>query len=124
MRDGMIYKTVDDAGWIDHLALNGTNALHDKASVAIEFTNELGLLLDGDRLYALGMNTPNTVYTGSSSLPTGRASATSRRPTRRRWTPGSGGPRHLPPHDIKQSFYYPSTKFVPALFSRGRDRVT
>ena len=26
---------------------------------------ELALDLDGDRLYAFGMNTPNTVYTGS-----------------------------------------------------------
>lgn len=64
-RDGTIYKTFKDSGWIYHLGLNGTNARYDKASVAIEFANELGLNLAGDRLYAFGMKTPNTVYTGS-----------------------------------------------------------
>jgi hypothetical protein len=63
-RDGTIYKTFDDAAWIYHLGIKGTNGRYDKASVAIEFANELGLALDGDRLYAFGMNTPNTVYTG------------------------------------------------------------
>ena len=32
--------------------------------MALEFANELGLALDGARLYAFGMNTPNTIYTG------------------------------------------------------------
>jgi hypothetical protein len=63
-RDGTIYKTFDDTAWIYHLGIKGTNGRYDKASVAIEFANELGLALDGDRLYAFGMNTPNTVYTG------------------------------------------------------------
>ncbi|HYK05961.1 MAG TPA: N-acetylmuramoyl-L-alanine amidase [Thermoanaerobaculia bacterium] len=63
-RDGTIYKTFDDVGWIYHLGLKGTKARYDKASVAIEFANEGGLSLDGDRLHAFGMNTPNTVYTG------------------------------------------------------------
>jgi hypothetical protein len=64
-RDGTIYKTFEDVAWIYHLGLKGTNGRYDKASVAIEFANELGLSLDGDRLYAFGMNTPNTRYTGS-----------------------------------------------------------
>jgi hypothetical protein len=64
-RDGTIYKTFEDLGWIHHLGLKGTNARYDRASVAIEFANELGLSLDGDRLYAFGMNTPNTLYKGS-----------------------------------------------------------
>ena len=63
-RDGSIYKTFDDAGWIFHLGIKGTNGRYDKSSVAIEFANELALDLDGDRLYAFGMNTPNTIYNG------------------------------------------------------------
>lgn len=65
-RDGTIYQTFDDAEWIYHLGLQGTNGAYDRASVAIELANELGLALDGDRLHAFGMNTPNTVYTGPS----------------------------------------------------------
>ena len=64
-RDGTIHKTFEDSGWIYHLGLKGTNGRYDRSSVAIEFANEGGLSLDGDRLYAFGMNTPNTVYTGS-----------------------------------------------------------
>ena len=63
-RDGTIYKTFDDAGWIFHLGIKGTNGRYDKSSVAIEFANELALDLDGDRLFAFGMNTPNTIYNG------------------------------------------------------------
>jgi hypothetical protein len=63
-RDGTIIKTFDDAGWIYHLGLNGTKGRYDRSAVAIEFANEGPLTLDGDRLYAFGMNTPNTVYTG------------------------------------------------------------
>lgn len=65
-RDGTIYNTFDDQGWIYHLGLPGTNGRYDKSSVAIEFANEGALDLDGDRLYAFGKITPNTVYTGSS----------------------------------------------------------
>ena len=63
-RNGTIYKTFDDKNWIYHLGLKGTIGRYDKASVAIEFANELGLTLDGDRLHAFGIHTPNTVYTG------------------------------------------------------------
>ena len=61
-RDGTIYKAFEDSACIYHLGLKGTNASYDKSSVAIEFANELAL--DGDRLYAFGINTPNTLYTG------------------------------------------------------------
>jgi hypothetical protein len=44
--------------------LESTHEHQDKASIAIEFANELDLALDGDRLHAFGMNTPTTVYTG------------------------------------------------------------
>jgi len=63
-RDGTIYQTFDDAGWIYHLGLKGTKGRYDRASVAIELANEGPLRLDGDRLYAFGMNTPDTVFTG------------------------------------------------------------
>ena len=57
-------RAFQDAGWIYHLGLKGTKGQYDKQSVAIEFANEGPLDLDGDRLYAFGMNAPNTVYTG------------------------------------------------------------
>jgi len=63
-RDGTIYKTFEDSGWIYHLGLNGTKGHYDRFAVPIEFANEGPLTLDGDRLYAFGMNTPNTIYTG------------------------------------------------------------
>lgn len=63
-RDGSIYRTFDDRGWIYHLGLKDTNGRYDKASVAIELANELGLVQDGDNLHAFGMNTPNTLYDG------------------------------------------------------------
>lgn len=63
-RDGTIYKTFEDSGWIYHLGLKGTNGRYDRFAVPIEFANEGPLTLDGDRLYAFGMNTPNTIYTG------------------------------------------------------------
>jgi hypothetical protein len=63
-RDGTIYKTFDDSGWIYHLGLKGTRGHYDKSSVAIEFANELAVRPDGNRCYAFGMDTPNTIYTG------------------------------------------------------------
>jgi hypothetical protein len=63
-RDGTIYKTFEDLCWTHHLGLNGTNASYDRQSIAIQFANEGPLTLDGDRLYAFGMNTPGTLYTG------------------------------------------------------------
>jgi hypothetical protein len=63
-RDGKIYQTFDDRFWIFHLGLKGTRGQYDKASVAIELANELALTLDGDRLHAFGMITPDTAYRG------------------------------------------------------------
>jgi hypothetical protein len=65
-RDGTIYQTFNDSAWIFHLGLKGVKGLYDKQSVAIEFANEGPLELDGDKLYAFCMNTPNTRYTGES----------------------------------------------------------
>ena len=63
-RDGTIYKTFEDTGWIFHLGLAGTKGRYDRGSVAIELANEGPLTLDGDRLHAFGFNTPDTIYTG------------------------------------------------------------
>jgi hypothetical protein len=63
-RDGTILKAFDDNGWIYHLGLPGTKGQYDNSSVAIQLANEGPLALDGDRLYAFGVHTPNTVYTG------------------------------------------------------------
>ncbi len=63
-RDGTIYKTFDDSGWIYHLGLKNTNGRYDRQSVGIELANELALDREGKRHYAFGVNTPNTVYTG------------------------------------------------------------
>lgn len=41
-RNGTIYNTFNDHGWIYHLGLKGTYGKYDRASVAIEFANELG----------------------------------------------------------------------------------
>ena len=49
-RGGTIYKTFDHTVWIYHLGIKGANGRYDKSSVAIEFANELGLAIDGDRL--------------------------------------------------------------------------
>jgi hypothetical protein len=63
-RDGTIYQTFEDSGWIYHLGLAGTKGRYDRQSVAIEFANEGPLETDGDRLHAFGKITPHTVYTG------------------------------------------------------------
>jgi hypothetical protein len=123
-RDGTIYKTFDDTAWIYHLGIKGTNGRYDKASVAIEFANELGLALDGDRLYAFGMSTPNTVYTGPFF-------AFDWRPQLLRAAGrGAGGrgdradARYLPPSRYRALVLLPVDDVrLPAVFSGGDDRV-
>lgn len=63
-RDGTIYQAFDDSGWAYHLGIPGTKGYYDKSSVAIELANELALTLEGHRLYAFGLQHPETVYTG------------------------------------------------------------
>ncbi|MEO8378438.1 MAG: N-acetylmuramoyl-L-alanine amidase [Acidobacteriota bacterium] len=63
-RDGTIYQTFDDSGWIYHLGLKGTYGRYDRPSVAIELANELALSREEDRYYAFGMETPTTIYSG------------------------------------------------------------
>lgn len=111
-RDGTIYKTVDDAGWIYHLGIQGTNGRYDQASVAIEFANELGLGLDGDRLYAFGMNTPNTLYTGPFFAFDCRDFHFFAQMGEAQVDAGIEMTLDIcRRHDIESSFYYPSTTF-------------
>ena len=63
-RDGTIYQTFDDTGWIFHLGIKGTRGKYDQRSVAIELANELALMADGDTLYAFGKISPETRYKG------------------------------------------------------------
>jgi hypothetical protein len=111
-RDGTIYKTFDDSAWIYHLGIKGTNGRYDKASVAIEFANELGLALDGDRLYAFGMNTPNTVYTGPFFAFDWRDYSYFAQLDEAQVDAGIELTLDIcRRHDIEPSFYYPSTTF-------------
>jgi hypothetical protein len=111
-RDGTIYKTFDDSGWIYHLGIKGTNGRYDKASVAIEFANELGLALDGDRLYAFGMNTPNTVYTSPFFAYDWRDYHFFAQMDEAQVDAGIELTLDIcRRHDIEPSFYYPSTTF-------------
>ena len=110
-RDGTIYKTFDDVGWTYHLGLKGTHS-YDKTSVAIEFANELALDLDGDRLYAFGMNTPNTVYTGPFLAHDWRGSRYFAQLDEKQVDAGIELTLDIcRRHDIDPVFYYPSTTF-------------
>src|SRR5258708_2268254 len=52
-RDGTIYRTFkNDAEWISHLGIKGTNSLYDRASVGIEMANELELTAHDGAYYA------------------------------------------------------------------------
>lgn len=63
-RDGTIYQCMDDTKWIFHLGLKGTDGKYDKASVGIEFANELGLKKSGDKYYAFEKVSGNNEYIG------------------------------------------------------------
>jgi len=111
-RDGTIYKTFDDSGWIFHLGLKGTAGRYDKQSVAIEFANEVALDLDGDRLYAFGMNTPNTIYTGPFINYDWRGFSYFAQPDEAQVDAGIALTLDVcQRHGIDPVFYYPSTTF-------------
>jgi hypothetical protein len=64
-RDGTIYRTFkDDREWIFHLGLAGTQGRYDKASIGIEFANELELISADGKFYAFDRIHKNTEYTG------------------------------------------------------------
>jgi len=109
-RDGTIYKTFEDAGWIYHLGLKGTNGSYDRSSIAIEFANELALELDGDRFHAFGMNTPNTVYNGPFLRYNRRRSQYFAQLDEAQVDAGIELTLDIcRRHDIDPAFYYPST---------------
>jgi len=111
-RDGTVYKTFEDSGWIYHLGLKGTKNRYDKSSVAIEFANELALDLDGDRLYAFGMTTPNTVYTGPFLTYDWRGHSHFAQLDEAQVDAGIELTLDIcRRHDIDPVFYYPSTTF-------------
>ena len=111
-RDGTIYKTFDDSAWIHHLGIKGTKGRYDRASVAIEFANELALDVDGDRVYAFGMNTPNTAYHGQFFTYDWRGSSCFAQLDEAQVDAGIELTLDVcRRHDIEPVFYYPSTVF-------------
>jgi hypothetical protein len=111
-RDGTIYKTFEDAAWIFHLGLKGTKGRYDQASVAIEFANELALDLDGDRLHAFGMNSPNTLYDGPFLTHDWRGSQYFAQLDEAQVDAGIELTLDIcRRHDIDPVFYYPSTTY-------------
>ena len=111
-RDGTIYKTFDDAGWIYHLGLKGTYGRYDKLSVAIEFANELALTQEGDRFYAFGINTPNTIYDGPVLATNWRGSRYFAQLDEKQVDAGIELTLDIcRRHNIEPVFYYPSTTF-------------
>lgn len=111
-RDGTIYKTFEDLGWIYHLGLKGTNGRYDKSSVAVEFANELALLQDGNRLYAFGMNSPSTAYTGPFLTYRWRGADLFAQVDEAQVDAGIELTLDIcRRHDIEPVFYYPSTTF-------------
>ena len=111
-RDGTIYKAFEDSAWIYHLGLKGTKARYDQSSVAIEFANELALDLDGDRLYAFGMQTPNTLYTGPFFTHDWRGNSYFAQLDEAQVDAGIELTLDVcRRHEIEPVFYYPSTTF-------------
>ena len=111
-RDGTIYRTFDDAYWIHHLGLKGSNSRYDRTSVAIEFANELALELEGDRLYAFGYQTPNTVYTGPFFAKAWRGARYFAQLDEAQVDAGIELTLDIcRRHDIAPAFYYPSTTY-------------
>jgi hypothetical protein len=111
-RDGTTYQTFDDTGWIYHLGLKGTSGRYDRASVAIEFANELALTLDGDSLYAFGMITPGTRYRGLHIATEWRGHQYFAELDEAQVAAGIELTLDIcRRHDIQPTFYYPSTTF-------------
>ncbi|HEY0143192.1 MAG TPA: N-acetylmuramoyl-L-alanine amidase [Thermoanaerobaculia bacterium] len=111
-RDGTVYRTFDDRNWIYHLGIKGTNGRYDKASVAIEFANELALDLDQGRMHAFGFKTPNTIYNGPYLTREWRGSRFFAVPDEEQIDAGIELTLDIcRRHKIDPVFYYPSTMF-------------
>ncbi|MDQ3199798.1 MAG: amidase [Verrucomicrobiota bacterium] len=64
-RDGTIYRTFqDEREWILHLGLADTKGRYDKASIGIEFANELELIAANRKFYAFDRIHHNSEYVG------------------------------------------------------------
>jgi hypothetical protein len=73
-RDGTIYRTFkDEREWIFHLGLANTKGRYDRASIGIEFANELELIAADGKFYAFDRIHKNTEYTGPRVQRTWRA---------------------------------------------------
>ena len=111
-RDGTVYKTFDDGCWIHHLGLKGTNGRYDRTSVAIELANELALQLEGDRLYAFGYQTTDTVYTGPFFAREWRGASFFAQPDEEQIDAAIELTLDIcHRHRIEPSFYHPSTTY-------------
>jgi hypothetical protein len=111
-RDGAIYKTFEDDGWIYHLGIKGTSGRYDRISVAIEFANELALIHQGTRHYAFGIQTPNTIYRGPILATQWRGSYYYAQLDEAQIDAGIELTLDIcRRHDIEPVFYYPSTTY-------------
>lgn len=110
-RDGTVYRTMNEEHWIYHLGLKNTNGKYDKSSIGIELANELGLIPHGGKYYAFDKITKNTEYVGKIVKKNWREY--------NHWAKLSEKQIDAcidltldicKRHNIKPSFFYPSTK--------------
>ncbi len=122
-RDGTIYRTFkNEREWIYHLGLKGTNGRYDKASIGIEFANELELLAQGGKFYAFDRVHPNTQYVGKAVEYSWRAHDWWARLAEAQVDAAIQLTLELcRRHGIPKTFYYPSTTYdFPHCFEVAR----
>lgn len=112
-RDGTIYRTFkDEREWIFHLGLANTKGRYDKASIGIEFANELELIPAGGKFYAFDRVHPNTEYVGRRIQHTWRAHDWWARLDEAQVDAAIQLTLDLcSRHGIPKTFYYPSTTY-------------
>ncbi len=112
-RDGTIYRTFkDEREWIYHLGLPGTNGRYDKASIGIEFANELELIASDGKYYAFDRIGKNYEYTGRVLKRTWRAHDWWARLDEAQIDAAIELTVDLcAKHGIPKTFYYPSTTY-------------
>ena len=112
-RDGTIYRTFkDEREWIFHLGLANTKGRYDKASIGIEFANELELIAAGGKFYAFDRIHTNTEYIGPRVQHTWRAHDWWARLDEAQVDAAIQLTLDLcARHGIPKTFYYPSTTY-------------
>ena len=112
-RDGTIYRTFkDEREWIFHLGLANTKGRYDKASIGIEFANELELITAAGKFYAFDRVHPNTEYVGPRIQHTWRAHDWWARLDEAQVDAAIQLTLDLcSRHGIPKTFYYPSTTY-------------